>query len=336
VTWSGSDGDSATLLYQLQLSGDGGATWSPLIPLTDATSFSLDTTLIPSGTGQKLRVMVTDGFNTAYNTHNVSVTNPLTVTAVDPSDTATGVDTDATVSVAFGTDVNTSTLFAGFKMVVQGQTTGLGGTLTYDPVIQTVVFQPASSLEYNTTYVVSLTGVQDVHGNSLAAPYQWSFTTGPDAVAPLVAYRSPGPGDLDVPLSPLIVAQFSEFMTAGTVNGSSFTVTGPGGAVAGTVAYNSPSGFRPRAARPTPRTPPMSRRGQDLAGNPLQARTTGATAGTLSNAGGARLLDSYADQAVDEDGDDPRQAVHLHRRRGEEQATITTTSTAGFSTRTGT
>ena len=262
--------------------------------------------------------MVTDGFNTAYSTHNVSVTNPLTVTAVDPPDTATGVDPDSTVSVTFATDVNTSTLFAGFKMVVQGQTTGLGGTLTYDPVIQTVVFQPASTLDNNTTYVVSLTGVQDVHGNALAAPYQWSFTTGADTIAPLVVYRSPGPGDLDVPLSPLIVAQFSEFMTAATVNGSSITVTGPGGAVAGTVVYNSLVGqgvFTPSAplSPNTTYTAHVTTAVQDMAGNPLEAADSWSfTTGALNNAGGTRLLDNYADEAVDEDGDGLFDRLYLY------------------------
>src|SRR5262249_23582453 len=149
------------------------------IPLAETTSFSLDTTLLPSGPGQKLRVMATDGFNTSYSTHNVSISNPLVVSSVEPADTSTGVDADTPITMVFGTPINASTLFSGFKMVKQGDPSGLGGTMTYDPAVQTAVFQPDSTLLNNTAYVVTLTGVQDVNGNALPAPFSWSFTIGP-------------------------------------------------------------------------------------------------------------------------------------------------------------
>ncbi|HKF41701.1 MAG TPA: Ig-like domain-containing protein [Thermoanaerobaculia bacterium] len=310
VVWSGSDADSPGLAYQLQLSEDGGATFKPLIPLTDATSYSLDSTLLASGSGRVLRVLVTDGFNTAYATRNVSVSNALAVSGVNPPDTQTGVAATTSAGATFTSDVNTATLFAGFKMVQQGDTTGLGGTITYYTGTRSFVFQPDSPLLDSTMYVVSLTGVQDVNGNSLAAPFQWSFTTGPDTTPPLVVAVSPTAGEIGTPLNPLIVAQLNEVMTASTVNGSSFQVTGPGNvAVPGVVTYNTlvdQAVFTPSSplSPNTTYSAVLTTDAQDLAGNPLGAAASWSfTTGSDTNAIGLRLLDSYGDQPLDDDGD---------------------------------
>jgi hypothetical protein len=46
----------------------------------------------------------------------------------------------------------------------------------------TVIFDPASNLEPNTTYKATIkggsTGAKDLAGNSLQQDYSWSFTTG--------------------------------------------------------------------------------------------------------------------------------------------------------------
>jgi hypothetical protein len=60
-------------------------------------------------------------------------------------------------------------------------------------------------------------------------------------VAPVATAIAPTPGATGVPVNQAISASFSEIMSPATITPSTFTLTGPTGPVAGTVAYN-PSG----------------------------------------------------------------------------------------------
>ena len=61
-------------------------------------------------------------------------------------------------------------------------------------------------------------------------------TTAVDVTAPTVTSRSPAPDAIGVPTSAKVTAAFSEAVTASSI---AMTLTGPGGAVPGTVAYDS-------------------------------------------------------------------------------------------------
>jgi hypothetical protein len=62
--------------------------------------------------------------------------------------------------------------------LMQG-TTAVLGSVTYGATGTTALFTPKSTLAANAVFTASLsTGVLDLAGNALAAPYAWTFTTG--------------------------------------------------------------------------------------------------------------------------------------------------------------
>jgi hypothetical protein len=75
ISWQASDGDGDPLRFNVQYSGDGGASWSAIdLDLLDATSISLDSADLPGG-NLLFRVLASDGLNTAES----ATTAPVTV-----------------------------------------------------------------------------------------------------------------------------------------------------------------------------------------------------------------------------------------------------------------
>jgi Ice-binding-like/Bacterial Ig-like domain len=57
---------------------------------------------------------------------------------------------------------------------------GVAGSVTYDVVTHNATIVPAANLSANTTYTIMVTsGAHDMGGNSMAAPFSQTFTTGP-------------------------------------------------------------------------------------------------------------------------------------------------------------
>ncbi|MEQ8819782.1 MAG: hypothetical protein RLY93_06020 [Sumerlaeia bacterium] len=65
ASWSGADADGDAISYTLLFSDDGGATWQ-VITETEATEASFDATSLPGTAAARVRVLVSDGFLTAY------------------------------------------------------------------------------------------------------------------------------------------------------------------------------------------------------------------------------------------------------------------------------
>jgi Ice-binding-like/Bacterial Ig-like domain len=106
----------------------------------------------------------------------------------------------------------------------------------------------------------------------------------PSPAAPLVVSSVPANGATGVPIAQVITASFNEAMNAATINTSTFTVTGPGGAsVTGTVTYSGTTAtFTPSAALApstlysgTITTGAAGPAGNHLAGNFVWSFTTG-------------------------------------------------------------
>lgn len=53
------------------------------------------------------------------------------------------------------------------------------GMSDYDPLDLAIVWQPQTELDPATTYTAEISGISDLAGNVMAAPYQWSFITPP-------------------------------------------------------------------------------------------------------------------------------------------------------------
>lgn len=158
-------------------------------------------------------------------------TPPPTVVSTVPSSGATGVG-NAPIKLTFNKAVDPSTitnstftLFAG-SLPVTGTVSASGATAT---------FTPAIPLDSNTWYTATISGsVKDVSGNFLGSAYSWNFQT--KILTNMVA-TNPTPYSYPFALNGVITATFSGALDASTVNTNNFTVSGPSGAIAGTIGY---------------------------------------------------------------------------------------------------
>ncbi|MEO9193187.1 MAG: ice-binding family protein [Polyangia bacterium] len=101
-----------------------------------------------------------------------------TVVAVTPRNLATGVPTFRLLTATFDRPMDLTSLMTAFQLEVQGTTTLLGGTVTYDAGTKTATFSPMSPLVVGTTYTATITtAAKDTSGTHLAASFVWKFST---------------------------------------------------------------------------------------------------------------------------------------------------------------
>jgi hypothetical protein len=53
----------------------------------------------------------------------------------------------------------------------------VAGTVGYDSAARTATFTPGAALAFSTTYTATVSGATNAAGQSMAAPYSWTFTT---------------------------------------------------------------------------------------------------------------------------------------------------------------
>jgi len=157
--------------------------YNPATGLEYETVYSLSiTTGVTDRSGNHLQNNKNWSFTTAGN----PATTPPLVISTDPVNSASNVDASAEISATFSKTMNATTLTtASF-----GLSGGVPGTVSYTD--STAVFTPDDTLEFNTQYTATLdTTVADTFGNKLAAPYVFSFTTGPDPMIPTAFIWTP-------------------------------------------------------------------------------------------------------------------------------------------------
>jgi hypothetical protein len=206
------------------------ATFTPTSVLASNTAYTATiTTGVTNGTGVALASNFVWSFTTA--------TSPLTVTSTIPTNGATGVLIDQVLTATFSQAVNCSTVTTSTFTA-----TGPGGAVTGTIACSgaTATFTPTSVLASNTTYTATITtGVTNGTGVALAINFVWSFTT----TAPVLTVTStiPTNGATGVLADQVLAATFSQAVKCSTVTTSTFTVTGLGGAVAGTIGCSGAS-----------------------------------------------------------------------------------------------
>ncbi|EMP01622.1 Ig-like domain-containing protein [Leptospira santarosai] len=102
-----------------------------------------------------------------------------------PASGATGIPTNATITVAFNESINCSTLNLTVDNFINGTTTCSGSSATFTP-------DALTPLSASTTYTVTVAaGLKDIAGNTMTAS-SWNFTTGAaaDTVAPTVTIQN--------------------------------------------------------------------------------------------------------------------------------------------------
>jgi hypothetical protein len=200
---------------------------------------------------------------------------PPAVISVTPPKAATGICPNTVVTATFSGAMMPSTINAATFTVTGPRTTAVAGVVTYS--LSTATFTPTNPLTLNTLYTGTIwAGAKDTFGNALANNFVWTFTTSATACAPpTVISVAPPNAATGICPNTLVTATFSEAMQPSTINGTTFTLTGPGAtAVAGTVAYVASSDF----ATFTPTSPlalntlytaTITTGARDLTGDPL-------------------------------------------------------------------
>lgn len=191
------------------------------------------------------------------------------VVSVTPTPGETDVVINTNVTATFSMAMNPTSISTSTFTVTGPGGTAVAGSVAYSGT--TATFTPAAVLEYGTTYTATITtGAATPGGAGLVSDYVWVFTTitPPPAVTSVI----PANGAVNVPIGQTLSATFSEGMNSTTLNATTFTLTGPGGAVAGTVAYSGTvATFTPSAplAYGTSYTATLTTGATSVAGTPL-------------------------------------------------------------------
>jgi Ice-binding-like/Bacterial Ig-like domain len=224
---------------------------------------------------------------------------PPAVTSVNPLNGSTFTcGNPVVINATFSKAMNPATINTTTFTLTAGSTS-VAGTVTYVAATNVATFTPSAALASNTTFTATITtGAQDQFGNGLTANFFWSFTTSPPCPPPTVTAVTPPNGStVTCPNAAVITATFSHAMNPATINTTTFTLAGPGGAsVSGTVSYvvaTMVATFTPSAALSpsTPYTATITTGAHDTAGVPLAANFvwTFTTSPTCTTPGGIPL-----------------------------------------------
>ncbi|PJZ31857.1 hypothetical protein CH378_01210 [Leptospira kmetyi] len=238
------------------------ATFTPSAALAYSTNYTANiTTAAKDLAGNSVAAL----YSWSFTTGAAPDTTAPTVSFVSPTVGATNVPVNSILSIAFSESLNCATITTTSVTLASGSaivgTVGCSGT--------TATFTPFANLSYGTTYTATLTtAIQDTAGNSLAAPYTWTFTTGatPDVIHPSVAMESPIQGQTGVAPNAIITVAFSETMDCTTLTTATFTLGAATGTVScsGTTATFTPS---PNLSPGTNYMATITAGAKDLAGN---------------------------------------------------------------------
>ncbi|HET9252373.1 MAG TPA: Ig-like domain-containing protein [Candidatus Eisenbacteria bacterium] len=293
-------GPGGNVAASVSLSGQA-ATLTPSAPLQANTAY---TARVTTGVEDLAGNHLAADFVWTFTTAPPPDTTPPAVIATTPVDDAPSVDVDATIRATFSEAVLPSSVNAG-TMTLTGGSGEVAGSVTLSGT--TASLRPDAPLAYATLYTATVTtGVEDLAGNHLASSFVWTFTTepAPDTTPPAVSAVTPLSGATQVGTGVNVTATFSEAVAPASVSASTFTVEGPGGAVAGTVSLSGPiATFDPLAplADGTTYTARVTTGVEDLAANALASDftwsfstaapdTAAPTVGSVTPADGARLV----------------------------------------------
>jgi len=219
-----------------------------------------------------------------------------TVISTVPVNGATAVPTNQAVTATFSEAMDPATINGATFLLTATGGASVPGVVTYVAAGSVATFTPTANLAPGTQYTATITtGATDLNGNALASNYVWIFTTAaaPVLIPPTVISTIPAGLATGVPFNQIVSATFSTAMNPATINGTTFTLTGPGATpVTGLVAYAAISNtltFTPTAnlAPNTTFTATITTGAQNLAGTALANNyvwtfTTGAAPAVIS------------------------------------------------------
>jgi hypothetical protein len=192
----------------------------PSSPLTAGTSQYSTYYYVYVTTGvQNLSGVPFAGSNFSFYTGTAADTTAPTVLGVAPLNNQQNVGLNGLVEVTFSKPINPLTVNSTTVSLSYGSTpTQIPTTVTFDSTNTYVTFTPVEPLPASTTIKVTISGVQDVAGNSVTS-HSTTFVTGAaaDTTAPVVVAYSPANGATNVPTNASVVLQFSEPMNLASI-----------------------------------------------------------------------------------------------------------------------
>ena len=168
------------------------------------------------------------------------------VANVTPASGASGVAIGTPIVVRFSEPMAGGSITAA-NFTLSGPSGAVPGVVAVNGA--TATFTPNASLVYGASYIVSLTGATDLAGNLQRSALNWTFSTvAQDLTPPIVFSVSPANGGTGVAINNAIRIAYSESLASGSVTGTNFTLSGPGGTVPGVVSVSgSVATFTPTA-----------------------------------------------------------------------------------------
>jgi methionine-rich copper-binding protein CopC len=134
------------------------------------------------------------------------------VTDFTPYDGANGVVVNALISITFSEDVKSSNLDNHITMK-DGRGFQVEKTISYANYTYKAIITPDEPLKFSMLYVVTVSPfIQDLVGNPLREPIQWTFNTTKEKTPPTVVSTTPLDKVNDVPINSTVTVVFSEEM----------------------------------------------------------------------------------------------------------------------------
>ncbi len=108
-----------------------------------------------------------------FSTGTVADNTAPFISSKNPTSGDTNMPINSTISATFNEILDPSTVNSTTLTI----SNSIAGTLTLTD--QTLAFNPTANLPINTTLTVTIkAGIKDLAGNTISAPYSWTFTTG--------------------------------------------------------------------------------------------------------------------------------------------------------------
>ena len=149
------------------------ATFQPSALLANSTTY---TATITTGVKDLAGNAMTANYVWSFATSPAADTTPPTVTGTTPAANATSVSVNTTVTATFSETLSPSTFSTASFTLKDGNGVPVAGAVNLVGALAT--FTPSSPLSGGTMYIAMITTtVKDSAGNSIAAPYSWSFAT---------------------------------------------------------------------------------------------------------------------------------------------------------------
>jgi hypothetical protein len=171
----------------------------------------------------------------------IDKTRPTVISTI-PADLATDVPLNQLVSATFSKAMNPATMVAANFTLKGPGASAVSGLVAYAAISDTITFNPTANLAPSTLYTAEVTtGAADLAGNTLAADYIWTFTTGTstDTTKPEIVSTVPVNAATEVALNQAVSATFSEAMNPLTITTGTFQLTAPTGPpLDASVTYN--------------------------------------------------------------------------------------------------